>query len=169
MSGKMLPTLRKPRRYLDLAPYSWSRSKVVKSLSDVRHLLAHLTPIDLLAGTKIDTARSLAWTNAKEYHHFFPRDYLKNKGVSGAKANCLANIILLTSSSNKTISNRAPSDYLKDVQKAAGGDIGEWLESNLISEEAYNAALEDEFETFIEVRSKDINARVCEMAGWDEN
>jgi hypothetical protein len=40
-------------------------------------ILGHERPIDLLTGQKIDVAKALAWVNAKEFHHFFPRDYLK--------------------------------------------------------------------------------------------
>ena len=48
--------------------------------------------------------------------------------------NALANFIMLTSASNKKISDRAPSEYLKDAQAAAGPKLHEWLASNLISD-----------------------------------
>ncbi len=129
-------------------------------------ILSHLNPVDLLTGNKIDTSKSLFWANAKEYHHFFPRDYLKNKGVPAKAANCLANLVLLTSVSNKTISNRAPSDYLKEVQKAAGDNLESWLSSNLISMEAFEAALEDDFTKFTSIRCRDINSKAAQLAGW---
>lgn len=129
-------------------------------------ILAHRSPIDILTGQQIDVAKSLAWTNAKEYHHFFPRDYLKSVGVSANLSNCLANIIMLTSVSNKQITNRPPSDYLKDVQVAAGANLDQWLASNLISNAAFNAALADDYQTFIEERSLTIDARVSQLTGW---
>ena len=129
-------------------------------------MLSHLNPVDILTGNKIDTSKSLSWINSKEFHHFFPRDYLKNQGVTAKEANCLANIVLLTSSSNKAISNRAPSDYLRDVQKAAGTNLGSWLETNLISKEAFEAASHDDFNSFISIRSKDINKEAARLAGW---
>ena len=79
-------------------------------------LLAFKRPIDLLTGQKIDTSNALFHGNNKEFHHFFPRDYLKGKGVQTRQANALANIVMLTAASNKRITNRAPSDYLKDVE-----------------------------------------------------
>lgn len=129
-------------------------------------ILAQKSPVDLLTGQKIDVAKSLAWTNSKEYHHFFPRDYLKSVGVPSSLSNCLANIVMLTSVSNKQISNRPPSDYLKDVEKAAGNNLDEWLASNLISDKAFKAALKDDYDTFIEERSLTIDSRVSQLTGW---
>lgn len=129
-------------------------------------ILAHRGPIDLLTGQRIETSNSLSWTNAKEFHHFFPRDYLKNKGVRPELANSLANIIMLTSSSNKTITNRAPSDYLKQVAASAGGSLSAWLESNLISHAAYEAAACDDFTAFLEERCKTLHEVSFKLAGW---
>lgn len=129
-------------------------------------LLAHNHPVDLLTGQKIDVTKALAWTNAKEYHHLFPRDFLKSCGVSGTDSNCLANIVMLTSVSNKQITNRAPSDYLRDVQKAAGPNLPSWLHSNLISEAAFQAALADDYAMFIEERCRTIDAQVSAIAAW---
>ena len=129
-------------------------------------ILAHHQPIDLLTGLKIDTTKSISWTNAKEYHHFFPRDYLKAKGVSMNDSNCLANIVLLSSTSNKTITNRPPSDYLKDVVAAAGTKLDNWLESNLISRPAFDAAMKDDFQAFVTERSKTIDSIVAGLTDW---
>ena len=82
-------------------------------------LLAFNRPTDLLTGQKIDTGDALYQGNTKEFHHFFPRDYLISKGQSPRRASLLANFIMLTAASNKRITNRAPSDYLKDVKAFA--------------------------------------------------
>lgn len=132
-------------------------------------ILAHREPVDLLTGQKIDPGNALAWTNQREFHHFFPRDYLDNKGVARQRINALANIVMLTSDSNKKISNRAPSDYLRDVHEAAqniGGDVQDWLDLNLISPEAFEAAKADDFERFLSLRAQTIHARVLGIAGW---
>ncbi len=123
-------------------------------------ILAHANPIDLLTGTKIDTVKALSWSNTKEFHHFFPRAFLKSKGVAMAQANSLANIVMLTSVSNKRISAAAPSDYLIGVIAAGKDDIDAWLESNLISKEAFNAALRDDFDTFLECRAATLHERL---------
>jgi hypothetical protein len=134
-------------------------------------ILAHHQPVDLLTGRNIDPGNALAWTNQREFHHFFPRDYLDNKGVARQRINALANIVMLTSDSNKKISNRAPSDYLRDVEEAAqnvGADVQDWLDLNLISSEAFGAAKSDDFERFLSLRAQTIQARILGLTGWAE-
>jgi len=126
-------------------------------------VLAHHSPQDLLSGQKIDIATALAWNNTKEFHHFFPQQYLKSRNVSASKINALANIVMLTSASNKTISKKPPSEYLKAVSDAAGNNLKQWLASNLISEAAYSAACEDRFDDFLVERSKSINEAVTKL------
>ena len=126
-------------------------------------ILSHYAPLDLLTGAKIDVANALAWNNAKEFHHFFPQEFLKGEGVPSRKINALANIVMLSSSSNKIISKRAPSDYLKEVEKAAGARLAEMLRSNLISEAAFTAALKDDYDAFLQQREKTIDEAVASL------
>ncbi len=86
-------------------------------------ILSHHQPIDLLTGQRVDTDRALAWVNAKEYHHFFPQEFLKSRGERGNRVNSLANIVMLSSASNKKISAKAPSVYLLDVAREAGTQL----------------------------------------------
>lgn len=129
--------------------------------------LAHHAPVDLLSGASIDPGHALAWENQKEFHHFFPRDYLKNQNAPVSRINCLANIVMLSSVSNKRISNRAPSDYLREVEEAAGSDLPVWLESNLISTAAFEAAREDDFKRFLTLRAETLHRLLLPLAGWD--
>jgi hypothetical protein len=129
-------------------------------------ILCHHGPRDLLTGQKVDIAKALSWTNSKEFHHVFPREYVrKQRPEKLGQVNCLANIVLLSSDSNKKISDRSPSDYWKDVAAAAGNKLGELLACNLISGEAYTAALADNFDGFIQERAKAIQAAVAARAG----
>jgi hypothetical protein len=129
-------------------------------------VLAFNGPLDLVSGQKIDISKSLHQSNSKEYHHFFPRDWLANKGVLPRRANALANFVMLTANSNKIITNRAPSDYLKEVQDQLGDNLQSALTQNLISESAFAAALDDNYDNFLAERSKTIAARVGELAEW---
>ena len=129
-------------------------------------LLSQHQPLDLLTGQEIDSKNALAWANIKEFHHFFPRDFLKKRNVAKDRINVLANFVMLTSASNKTISGRAPSDYLKDVSSAAGSNLQSWLDSNLISSEAYRAALADDYEGFLRHRSETIHRTALVKARW---
>lgn len=130
-------------------------------------ILAYQRPRDLLTGISIDTNRALAWQNSKEFHHFFPQAFLKAKGVSVTKASALSNIIFLSSASNKAISDRAPSDYLKELLEKHGDDARNWLESNLVNATALDAALRDDYDAFLDARSRTINDRTIALAGWN--
>ncbi|HSY64956.1 MAG TPA: DUF262 domain-containing protein [Terriglobales bacterium] len=129
-------------------------------------VLAHHHPIDLLTGQKIDTTQALARINIKEFHHFFPRAYLEQRGEKQQRINSLANFVMLSSASNKSISDRAPSDYLAEVEQAAGLRLMEWLSSNLISKECLEAAKRNDFDEFITLRAKAIHEAVWAKTGW---
>jgi hypothetical protein len=129
-------------------------------------VLSYQNPKDLLTGQSIDTKAALAWENAKEYHHFFPQEFLKRRAEKPARINSLANIIMLTSSSNKQVSSRAPSDYLVDVERAAGTQLPVWLKSNLITPSAFAAAKANDFEAFLVERSAAIHSEAQRLTGW---
>ncbi|MDP5279191.1 DUF262 domain-containing protein [Sphingomonas sp. DG1-23] len=126
-------------------------------------ILAFNNPIDFLTGQLIDIDKALHYQNTKEYHHFFPRDYLINKGVPARRANALANFVMLTADSNKKITNRAPSDYLQECQQKLGSDFKKAMETNLISDAALSAAMSDDFDEFIVQRANTIQSRVNEL------
>lgn len=132
-------------------------------------LLAHYSPVDLISGQKIDVAKALSWSNSKEFHHFFPREYLKHLKQPLDKINCLANFVFLTSLSNKAIGAKPPSEYLKQVEKAAGSNLESWLASNLISMDAYSAALKNDFDGFLKIRSATIHNALISLTDWPKN
>jgi hypothetical protein len=129
-------------------------------------LLSFNRPLDLLTGQKIDAERALFQGNLREFHHFFPKDYLTTRGVPMRRGNALANFVMLTASSNKIITNRAPSDYLKEVSARLGSNLETALSANLISQAAFSAALADDYETFLSERAKTIQETVGKLAGW---
>jgi hypothetical protein len=131
-------------------------------------VLAHHQPLDLVSGQAIDVSKALAWINAKEFHHFFPRKFLEKKGERIQRINSLANFVMLTSASNKQISDSAPSAYLPSIAKTAGSKLAALLASNLIPEKAFEAALKDDFDTFSRLRSEHIHQAVLEKTGWKE-
>jgi hypothetical protein len=112
-------------KFDDISKYSYSitseilvTQKFSKSSPLVRAfllLLAQKAPLDLVTGTKIDINVALSKYNAKEYHHVFPKAYLKKLGVSSDKINSLCNFVFLSASSNKRISEKMPSDYFINI------------------------------------------------------
>jgi hypothetical protein len=129
-------------------------------------ILAYKMPLDILTGQSIDVANALSWQNSKEFHHFFPQAFLKSKGVSTSKASALANMVFLSSASNKLICDRAPSDYVKGLLDEHGEQARQWLASNLVDDDAIHAALNDNYEAFLEARAHRIHEEANKLAGW---
>jgi hypothetical protein len=94
---------------------------------------------------------------------------LERRGERQPKINSLANFVMLTSASNKRITDSAPSEYLPEIATAAGPNLPAWLASNLIPIEAFNAALSDDFDTFLALRSNYIHEAVIGKTGWKQD
>ncbi|WP_447939587.1 GmrSD restriction endonuclease domain-containing protein [Pseudoxanthomonas mexicana] len=129
-------------------------------------ILAYQGPRDFLTGQKIDVAKALAWQNSKEFHHIFPQAFLKKQGYTSNQIGPLANMAYLTSASNKQISDQAPSTYFRELLDDHGEDAKLWLASNLIDDDAIEAALNDDFKRFLEARAKAIHAVALKLTGW---
>jgi hypothetical protein len=129
-------------------------------------MLAYQMPRDFLTGQAIDVAEALSWQNSKEFHHFFPQAFLKKLGVTSSKASALANMVYLSSASNKAISDRAPSQYLSELLTAHGQKARDWLATNLVDDKAIACALKDDFDGFLDARSRTIDAVASKLAGW---
>jgi hypothetical protein len=114
-------------------------------------LLAQNTPLSLLNGNKIETATALSEYNSKEYHHIFPRAYLKKREFPAEKINSLCNFCFLPADANKKISNKAPSDYFSTMVPAA--KFSDIATSNLmpIKKELYE---KNDFDEFLQQRSQ---------------
>lgn len=123
-------------------------------------LLAHQGPRRLLDGSPINTYQALAVVNRHEYHHIFPQAYLKSSGVPQSDIDVHANICLLNKGNNLTISNQRPSVYFKELDVQLGSNLEDVLASNLISMDAYQAGLQDDYLGFLELRS----ALIIELA-----
>ncbi|MEF3112452.1 GmrSD restriction endonuclease domain-containing protein [Streptomyces chrestomyceticus] len=129
-------------------------------------MLSYAGPVDLLTGQRLDVGKSLSWSNDKEYHHFFPRDFLKRGDFSKGRANAVGNIVLLSSASNIKISNSAPSHYLSRLIDADGREsVASRLGTLLISEEAFECALVDDYAGFLEARSTTLHERALRLVG----
>jgi hypothetical protein len=129
-------------------------------------LLSYEDPLDLVNGRRIDVGKALSWQNDKEFHHFFPRAFLRSKGVSQAGANVCGNLVMLTSLSNIWITDRPPSQYLRDLCDLEGEDvIRRRLATCLVEEDAFQAALRDDYPEFLKARSETLHRRLTALLG----
>jgi hypothetical protein len=129
-------------------------------------ILAYQSPRDFLTGQLIDVDKALAWQNNKEFHHFFPQAFLKSRGVGPSKISALANMVYLSSASNKSISDSAPSVYLAKLLSEHGDAAKSWLATNLIDDAAVDAAMKDDYDSFLAARASAIDVRAKSQAGW---
>ncbi len=53
-----------------------------------------------------------------EWHHFFPRAYLKNRGknIDRDEMNAFANIVVLGQKANRSISSSSPKEYMEELE-----------------------------------------------------
>ncbi|WP_443047402.1 GmrSD restriction endonuclease domain-containing protein [Streptomyces sp. KMM 9044] len=129
-------------------------------------LMSYEKSVDLNTGLVIDVADALSWQNGKQLHHFFPRAYLKKEGVKAGRDNVCGNLIMLSAITNNWISDRRPSAYLRDLAVWHGEDVlRERLRTCLIEEDAYQAALRDDYDAFLRARSKTLHRRLMELIG----
>jgi hypothetical protein len=104
---------------------------------------------------KIDNSW-LRSTSSKNYHHFFPKDYLKKTKFDNGLANSIINITIVDEYLNKRkIGTKAPSIYIKQFKKN-NPDIDDTLKTHLISNLDSFGILDDDYEKFLIQRGKKV-------------
>lgn len=143
-------------RLLDLRQ---RRGSVFKSISA---LLRRHGAIDLATGESLSDVRY--FDDPIESHHIFPVAYCKRQGISDKRYNCLVNLTPLSQLSNRKISGKAPSQYLRSLedQGITRGRLDTILRSHLIEPETLWA---DDFEAFLATRAQALLALVQSAMG----
>ena len=120
-------------------------------------LMAQSSPIDLISGKKIDLESALSNYNRKEYHHVFPNAYLSKLEQIKSKRFSLMNFCFLTSSSNKSISSKKPSEYFEEM--VSKENFSQIMESNLLpgKREIYT---NNDFEEFLKTRATTVMSKI---------
>ena len=119
-------------------------------------LLAYNEPKDFQDNGKVILDNSwLKVANSKNYHHFFPKAFLKKKGIRNE--NSLINITLVGSDLNKRkIRAKAPSIYIQDFLDL-NEELPKSLESHLIESIDEFGIVSDDYDVFLEKRAKVIH------------
>ncbi|RME44766.1 MAG: DUF262 domain-containing protein [Caldilineae bacterium] len=96
----------------------------------------------------------LKMANSRNYHHFFPKAWLRKQGFEDWKANSVLNITLVDDYLNKRkIRARAPGDYMREF--AAGNtDLAETMKTHLIDDLEDFGIWDNDYERFIERRGQ---------------
>jgi len=104
----------------------------------------------------------LTQSNSKNYHHFFPRDYLKKQNIPNA--NIISNITLISDFDNKSeIRTDPPSKYITNFKKK-NSIIEQTLLGHLIGDLQDFGILTDNYDKFIKKRTnliyREITSRI---------
>ncbi|MBA4719462.1 MAG: DUF262 domain-containing protein [Nitrosopumilus sp.] len=115
-------------------------------------LLAYQEPKDFQDNGKVILDNSwLKVANSKNYHHFFPKAYLKDK--TPLNSNSLVNITFVSDHLNKRkIGAKAPSNYIGEFH-GENADINKALNSHFIKIDGFGIESND-YKTFLQSRAE---------------
>ncbi len=124
-------------------------------------LLAYYEPKDFLTNGKVILDNSwLKVANSKNYHHFFPKAYLKREGIGNE--NSVVNITLVSADLNKRkIRAKAPSIYLQAFHDE-NENLQEALRSHLIENIEQFGITSDDYFVFLHKRAEVIYEKLLE-------
>ena len=102
----------------------------------------------------------LKQANSKNYHHFFPRAYLKKQGEEDRYINHILNITIVDDFLNKReIGAKAPSKYMSKFKKT-NPELDSSMKSHLINNLDDFGVWEDDYDAFFENRAKLLNKEI---------
>jgi hypothetical protein len=118
-------------------------------------LLAYHEPKDFQDNGKVILDNSwLKVANSKNYHHFFPKAYLRKNNIGNE--NSLVNITLVSADLNKRkIKAKAPSIYIQDFLDE-NDDLKVSIKSHLIGDINDYGVMSDDYLVFLEKRAQAI-------------
>lgn len=98
----------------------------------------------------------LKQANSKNYHHVFPRAFLRRLGVPDESVNHIANITIVDDFLNKrVIRDKAPSDYLNNF-KQQNPSLRQTLRDSHLIDLNGSGILDDNYPQFLETRMRAI-------------
>lgn len=107
-------------------------------------MLAQKQPLSFLTGSTITLGNVLKDYNRNEFHHLFPRAFMKGKETSD-DVSCLANFCFMSQTDNNTISGKRPSEY----RSLMSGNVDRILQRAICPQSLFS----DNFKQFINERA----------------
>lgn len=131
-------------------------------------IYAHAQPQSFNDGSLVNISNYwLKQANSKNYHHFFPKAYLKKKGEDDFYINHVVNITIVDDFLNKReIGAKPPSKYMAKFRKS-NLELADTMKSHLIANLDEFGVWDDNFDVFFNMRaellSKEIGKRIIEQ------
>lgn len=118
-------------------------------------LYAHCKPQSFSDNSPVLLDNSwLRSTNSRNYHHFFPKSYLREQGVVDWMANVILNITIVDDNLNKRIiGSKPPSEYISPLWDQ-NSQLPATLRTHLIDGIKEFGVSDDNYDLFLEKRSK---------------
>lgn len=114
--------------------------------------LATRNPRNLTNGASIDTSEALSAFNKKQYHHIYPKGFLKRINIVEGQ-NSLVNICMLSASENNRIGDKDPREYLPESVETLGAEAESVFASNYMPSPAEFNYRELNFPDFLDMRA----------------
>jgi len=132
-------------------------------------LYAHFIPRSFKTDGLVKLDNSwLKVANSKNYHHFFPKSYLRKQGFESWQANSVLNITIVDDYLNKrTIRARPPSEYMRAFQ-AGNPQLAETMQTHLIDDMDDYGIWQDDYLRFIERRGERVLAELQSRLGFGD-
>jgi hypothetical protein len=124
--------------------------------------LAKRGPLNLTNGAVVDCTEALSSFNKKQFHHIYPKAYLKRTG-SGEQHNSLANICIIAASENNRISDSDPNNYLPELAANLGSAADSVFESNYMPAPTQLDYSTLEYSAFLKERSALLQNAIAQL------
>lgn len=128
-------------------------------------LLAYMRPRNFKNNLEVDLNSSFSKYNSKEFHHFFPKNYLETKGFEAEEIEKVVNICFQPMIPHREIGDKGPEEYLNKF-KADNPEIEDTLKSHLIKWSFLSREID--FNKFLEIRAKEIDSKLRGFAGIEK-
>lgn len=103
----------------------------------------------------------LKQANSKNYHHFFPKSYLKKQEEEGFYINHILNITIVDDFLNKrVIGAKAPSKYMSQFKKV-NNNLSETMKTHLINDLDDFGIWKNDYDTFFNKRAELVSNEIC--------
>lgn len=132
-------------------------------------LYAYQQPKSFVDGSIVNISNYwLKQANSKNYHHFFPRAYLKKKGEDELYINHVLNITIVDDYLNKReIGAQAPSRYMTKFQKA-NAELQKTMDTHFVGNLDEFGVWEDDYDKFFYARANAISQELRKRIIYQE-